>query len=193
MVAAIAAVSSTVLALPAGWTTIRDDRLAREEAHQLRGLIADPGHPGDVPPERVQYLIGGQVAAYLDGLHLPDGAVVVDVAIGFPVVLQSRDPHQFVITPDRDFKAVVQDPVVYHAKYLLVAPPSGLGALDAVNRQYPSLYVSGVGLPVVLDREFTAPGFDGIRWRLYRLTTTNCTTRRRGRRVGCSMSRGPAR
>jgi len=172
-IAAIAAVSSSVLALPTAWMTIRDDRLAREEAHQIRGLITDPRFPGTPPPERAQYLVGGQVASYLDGLHLPDGSVVVDVAIGFPVVLQSRDPHQFVITPDRDFKAIVQDPVIYHARYLLVAPPSGLGALDAVNRQYPALYVSGVGLPVVLDREFDAPGFDGIRWRLYRLTPTS--------------------
>ena len=168
--AAIAAVSATVLALPTGWTTIRDDRLAREEAHQLRGLIQDSRYPGTAPPERAQYLVGGQVATYLDGLDLPDGSVVVDVAIGFPIVLQSRDPHQFVITTDRDFKAVVQDPVVYKAEYLLVAPPSGLGSLDAINRQYPSLYVTGVGLPVTLDREFDAPGFDGIRWRLYRLT-----------------------
>ena len=164
-----AALVVPILGIPEAVGTIRDDRLAREEAHQIRGLIPDAAHVGSVPPERAQYQLGGEVARYLDALDIPDGKVVVDVALGFPIVLQSHDPRQFVITTDRDFKAVVQDPVVFHAGYLLVGPPNGLGYLDALTRQYPTLYHEGGGLPVSLVREFDAPGFPGMAWRLFRV------------------------
>jgi len=165
----VVAVLSVVIGVPVGVSTIRDDHLAREEAHQIRGLIADPSRPGDVPAERKQLLVGRAVAGYLDSLHLADGKVLVDVALGFPVVLQSGELRQFVITPDRDFPQVLAAPVTFGVDYILVPPGGGLGGLDAVGRQFPGLYQNGGGLPVTLVREWTAEGTTAVGWRLYRI------------------------
>jgi hypothetical protein len=169
---ALAAIVTAVAGLPAAAGTIREDRLAREEAHQLRGLIPDASRPGDVPPERAQYQLGGKVAAYVDALAPGDGRVLVDVAIGFPVVLQSRHPRQFVITTDRDFEAAVQAPSQFGVEYLLVSPAAGLGYLDALSRQFPSLYTSGESIGATLVQEFRIAGFPSMGWKLYRLDGT---------------------
>ena len=125
--------------LPSGLATVQAFDLAREEAPALKGLGATL--PADMPSERHQYRVARDVAGYLDSLELPDGAVVIDVALGFWVVLQSDRPRQFVITPDRDFEAVVADPATFDAKYLLVSPASGVGSLErhqpGVSRDIP--------------------------------------------------------
>jgi Dolichyl-phosphate-mannose-protein mannosyltransferase len=108
------------------------------------------------------------VGETLDAMHLPYGSVLLDVFLGFGIVVNSDNPHQFVITPDRDFKAVLADPAAFGVRYLLVPPPDReLGELDAINRQYPSIYADGAGI-ATLVREFDEfwPYFA---WRLYRL------------------------
>jgi hypothetical protein len=169
---ALAAVMTAVAGLPAAAVTMREDRLAREEAHQIRGLIPDSSRPGDIPPERAQYQLGGQVAAYLDRLAPGDGRVLVDVALGFPVVLQSRQPRQFVITTDRDFEATLQSPSQFGVDYLLISKSGGLGYLDALSRQFPFLYGSGESIGATLVQEFTIAGFPNMAWKLYRLDGT---------------------
>ena len=104
----------------------------------------------------------------LDALNLPKASVLLDVFLGFGIVANSDNPHQFVITPDRDFKAVLADPSAFNIQYLLVPPPDReLGELDAINRQYPNVYADGAGI-ATLVREFNtfSPYFA---WRLYRL------------------------
>jgi hypothetical protein len=101
---------------------------------------------------------------------LPEGSVLVDSFTGFSVVLASRNPHQFVITSDRDFLTALGNPAEYGVLYVLV-PSSryldSLSSLDAVNRAYPDLYRSGTGF-AVLDHEFdNAAGQPD--WRLYRM------------------------
>ena len=152
--------------LPIGLGTVQAVDLAREEAPAIKGLGATL--PADMPPERHQYRVARDVATYLDSQQLPDGAVVIDVALGFWVVLQSERPKQFVITPDRDFEAVVADPTTFGAKYLLVSPASGVGSLSAISRAYPGIFQNGAGI-ATLDREFLSPGGEQHTWRLYRL------------------------
>jgi hypothetical protein len=108
------------------------------------------------------------VGATLDAMHLPDSSVLLDVFLGFGIVVNSDHPRQFVITPDRDFKAILADPAAFGVRYLLVPPPDReLGELDALNRQYPTIYADGAGI-ATLVREFSqfSPYFA---WRLYRL------------------------
>jgi hypothetical protein len=154
-----------LIGVPWSVTTVFDQRLAREEAPQLVGLVA-----GDavVPHERLEVHLAGDVARYLDSQALPRGSVVVDVALGFWVVLQSRDPQQFVITPDRDFPAIVADPGAFEARYLLVSPPQGAGTFGAIERFHPGLYATGAGM-ATLVKEFGEPGVSGLSWRLYRV------------------------
>lgn len=154
--------------LPSGLATVRAPDLAREEDLHVSGLSAASGR--EIPWEWHQYRLAGDVARYLDSLGLPDGAVVVDVALGFWIVLQSDRPRQFVITPDRDFDSIVADPAAFGARYLLVSPSSGLGGVTAIARAYPGIFETGAGV-AILDREFSSP--DGAQytwpWRLYRV------------------------
>jgi len=158
-------VALALIGVPWSLTTVFDQRLAREEAPQLAGLVA-----GDavVPHERLEVRLAGDVARYLDSQALPRGSVVVDVALGFWVVLQSRDPQQFVITPDRDFPAIVADPGAFEARYLLVSPAQGAGTFGAIERFHPGLYATGAGM-ATLVKEFGEPGVSGLSWRLYRV------------------------
>ena len=158
-------VALALIGVPWSLTTVFDQRLAREEAPQLVGLVA-----GDavVPHEQLEVRLAGDVARYLDSQALPRGSVVVDVALGFWVVLQSRDPQQFVITPDRDFPAIVADPGAFEARYLLVSPAQGAGTFGAIERFHPGLYATGAGM-ATLVKEFGEPGVSGLSWRLYRV------------------------
>jgi hypothetical protein len=154
-----------LIGLPQGVQTVFDGRLAREEAPVLAGLIA-----GDrqMPGERREFIVSGEVARYLDSQNLPRGSVVVDVALGFWVVLQSEHPEQFVITPDRDFERVAGDPAVFKVPYILVSPPSGVAAVNAIERAHPGMFARGGGI-ATLVAEFDNPDGSGTAWRLYRV------------------------
>ena len=104
-----------------------------------------------------------QVAAYLDSLDLPEGSVITDVAYSFPIVLASRKPKQFVITPDRDFKEKLINPVEGRVRYALVTDPASSTA-DAVALRFPGIYEDGCGV-ATLKREWRDGR--GASWRLY--------------------------
>ena len=114
-----------------------------------------------------QYLAGRDVATYLDSLGLHDGQVLLDSSSGFPIILQSRDPRQFVITSDRDFQAAVQAPAAFGIRYLVVPDDVGYAKLDALNRAYPGLYETGAGI-ASLVRTFSE---NGAAWRIYDVGT----------------------
>lgn len=149
---AIAVIAMATAALPTGMATVAAG------ARQPEGRL----------PDTYQYVVGKQIAAYVDALELPEGTVLVDAFLGFPTIIQSRDPRQFVITSDRDFEAILSDPSRFGVEYLLVPPPTeGLGELDALNRAYPNLYVDGGGIGQLV-REFDSP-IKRNHWRLYRV------------------------
>src|SRR5664280_143344 len=80
------------------------------------------------------------IADYLNAQHLSNGQVVVDTADNcIPNVVTNVDnPRMFVIHNDRDFQRTLDDPLTFHAHYLLVQG-SGSAQTDAVGQQYPSL------------------------------------------------------
>jgi len=110
-----------------------------------------------------QYATQAQVAAYLDSLSLPNGSVISDVAYSFPIVLASRNPHQFVITPDRDFREKLTDPVGGKVRYALVTDPQ-YSLADAISAQFPGIHDTGGGV-ATLEREWIDGR--GTIWRLY--------------------------
>ncbi len=156
------AVAVALVAVPVGVNTVFDASLAREESPQLHGLIAGDREVAD---QRQQFLVAGDIAHYLDSQNLQRGSVVVDVAIGFEIVLQSRHPEQFVITPDRDFQQILADPATFSARYLLVPSGAGYSALDAVTRAYPALFANGEGSGSLVQQF----GSGVFAWRLYRV------------------------
>jgi hypothetical protein len=105
-------------------------------------------------------------------MHPGRGSVLVDDFLGFVIVMASEHPDQFVITPDRDFQAILADPAQAGVRYVLVPPDRDLGSLDAVNRAYPHIYDSGAGI-ATLTNQFNDASDLGRNWRLYRLTPQN--------------------
>jgi hypothetical protein len=156
----IGVIALVAISLPLGLATMTDTHTGREETDQVRAIVSgyDPTMPSVQPSE-----VGAAAAQYLDALALPDGSVVVDVAIGFPIVLQSSRPRQFVITPDRDFERVLADPTAFGARYLLVPSGSGYSSLDAVAHAYPNLLDDGGGAARLVDQF----GSGAFAWRLY--------------------------
>lgn len=163
--AATFAIFASLAALVSGGATMLAPTLGREEAYQLHDLVPGATLSGAVPQAKRPYAVGGEVARYLDGLQLPAGSVIADVATAFPVVLQSADPKQFIITPDRDFNAALTDPAVFGVRFMVVQSGSGSGQLDAVGRAY-SVIARETGTGVTLVRHFGAPS-DTFGWDLY--------------------------
>lgn len=174
-IAVLTAVAACAVALPAGAITILTPSLAREEAYQIHDLLPSATLGGAVAQANRPFVIGGEVARYMDSLALKPGTVLVDVATGFPIVLQSKDALQFVITPDRDFPAVLSDPAVFGVRYVIVQSGEGTGQLDAVGRMYNSAQRAS-GTLGQLVRHFGAPE-DNFGWDVYALpaavTATN--------------------
>ena len=138
-----------------------DHRLGREESAVLLPVFAPARATSADRATLHRFENERDVARWLDDQHLRDGAVLVDTAPGFAVVLASRHPSQFVVTSDEDFEPSVADPAVYGIRYLLVQPTPQ----DALNIAYPGLYDEGRAF-VRLVREFPARGV-GVPWRVY--------------------------
>jgi Dolichyl-phosphate-mannose-protein mannosyltransferase len=182
------------VAIPATIAAHEDPVAGRGGREQLDGL------PG--------YLLGQEVAEYLDPLNLPQGSVLVDVFLGFPIVLSSDNPRQFVITSDRDFAQVLADPTTFGVTHVLVPPSGGLATLDALNRQWPGVYENGAGLGALV-REFAVPTeespfasafnpgvVESLRWRLYAVAEDEGPSAHGGRGMSpaaTSPARGIAR
>jgi hypothetical protein len=154
------------LSLATSLVTLRDPLLAREEADALRSVLGN-----DPPATGTSYVMAthvdsARVAAAIDALELSKGTVLLDVATGNAIVLQSTHPDWFVITPDRDFAQVLADPGSFGVRYLVVIGNGGEGALDALNRAYPTLYATGAGFARLVG-EYHEAGAGG--WRLYRI------------------------
>jgi hypothetical protein len=113
-----------------------------------------------------QFLVGQQAAGYIDSLNPGAGTVLVDGAMGFPIILESRNPTQFVTTPDRDFQEALLDPTSFGVKYMLVPEAIGYQSLDAINRAYPGIYDSGAGIGKLVQ-QFSSGGNS---WRLYSIS-----------------------
>jgi hypothetical protein len=147
----------TVLAVPDSTADV---------APVLHALVTGTRLPASAQP----FVVDRQVADYLDALHLPEGSVLLDDFLGFPIQILSSDPRQFVISSDRDFQQILADPAGAGVRYVLIPPDTGLGTLDAVNRAYPGAYATGAGLGNLV-RTFTDPSGEGANWRLYRVTS----------------------
>jgi hypothetical protein len=114
-------------------------RLAREESYFLTEVFA----PDRASPEQREvahrYVQDRGLARWLDAQRLPRGSVLLDAADGYEVVLSSRRPVQFAITPDRDFRELLGDPKDHGIRYLVTRNATSLTPADAVADAYPDL------------------------------------------------------
>jgi hypothetical protein len=165
-VAVVLALALTAPAIVTSTYTLFDRRLAREEAKPLRSVLR-PASLSTVEKSQLRHFdVERDIAHYVDSRHLRRGAVLTDAAFSFAVLLASRNPLAFVITPDQDFQPALADPATFHVQYLLVPDPAA-ASYDALNVAFPRVYAQG--LPgATLAREWHGRG--GPDWRLYRLS-----------------------
>jgi hypothetical protein len=162
IVSTLIACAAVGMALPSAMRGMLDPSLGRGETSEQLSALLGSNVTAVRQYSAEAYAAGGKVAAYLDALDLPDGAVLADAATAFPVVLQSSRPRQFVITPDRDFMPTLSDPIQFKVRYILVSPDSGG---DAVDRAYPGIFTTGAGFG-----KLAAAIQDGaFSWRIYRV------------------------
>jgi len=164
-VAAVVTVAAAGMSLPATAAGLNTPSIGTEELIHL-GFLLHGGHltQGDIE-QRDMYRHVVRMSKYLDGLHLPNGSILVDTFSRCvpPMILASRHPAKFVITNDRDFQPVLADPIAFHVPYILVPEPDGgEGSLNAINRAYPSLYETGGGF-ATLVRQLDGPGCSSFR------------------------------
>jgi hypothetical protein len=90
------------------------------------------------------------VDSYLASMHLAAGDVLVDNNQNCipQLIAMSPNPKIFVIPNDRDFEAVLHDPLTFHTRYLLV--PNGGIFSDAISTLYPGIYDTGAGFAKVV-------------------------------------------
>jgi hypothetical protein len=117
------------------------------QEHAVLGIVFSPHHLDAT--QRAQSEVFSHVAAadrYINSLHLKSGSIVIDTASPCvpDLIVQAKHPKVFVITNDRDFERILANPTGFGAHYL-VAPNPGIEGLDAVDREYPTLYATGGG------------------------------------------------
>jgi 4-amino-4-deoxy-L-arabinose transferase-like glycosyltransferase len=166
----VAIVTSLATAVVVSAVAMTDQSIAPEEGHELSYLTTGGRLTPDQQRAADRFVTERAVAADLDRRHLAKGSVLVDTFLGYPIVLSSRHPDQFVITSDRDFRQAIADPSGTGVDYILVPSQTGLGNLDAINQTYKAMYSSGAGMGVLLQ-EFRNVG-DGADWRLYGVTSS---------------------
>jgi len=155
--------------IPASAVGIFSTSIHGNEAQELGALILK--HPNlQARQYKQHYPHILSIDSYIDRMHLSAGSIVVDTFGNCTpqIVTTATDPKVFVITSDRDFKRVLADPLTFHAHYLLDPQPVGVGALDALNVAFPSLYKNGEGFSTLVH-EFPSDGICST-YRLYRVT-----------------------
>jgi len=108
---------------------------------------------------------------YLVDQHLADGQVLVDNFSGCvpQIIAMSPNPKIFVIPNDRDFQRTLDDPLTFHAHYILDVDPVGNGTLTAINILYPALWKTGAGFSKQVH-DFPAAG-ECPEFRLFKVTS----------------------
>lgn len=117
--------------------THKDLKIAREVSHYVNDLIREAG-PGEKP------------------------LILTDAYSAYSVLLNSRYPKQWVITNDRDFMEILEDPYAHGVDYVLVSKKIG-AVLQIIHETYPELFEKGTYWAEL------AADFEG-EWRLFRVT-----------------------
>jgi len=134
-----------------------DPNFGKEEYIPVNAIVTQSTAP---LPEDFTYVDNLKIANYLNS-NIKDGKIIVDDFVAFPIIYLSGNTSLFVETIDADFqprlKKLKTDPEI---KYILVRKHNDIGRLDAINRMYPTMFVSGAGMATLVE--------DFGTWRLYK-------------------------
>lgn len=129
--------SATALSLPSTLLAMNTYAIGRQE-QPLLALVR--GHP-TARTALGQWRNEQAMAAYVDGLRLGNGRVLLDTTAGFAIDLFSQQPKQFIIPSDHDFQATL-DQLGQFPGYVLVSRQKGHESLFIATR-YPALLSNG--------------------------------------------------
>jgi hypothetical protein len=154
------AVALAVPALATSWATMHSNRYGWEEDNTLRPMWNAKAQALSTS----EYQALRSVADYIDGLHLPNGSLLLDNSNQCvpSLIMMSRHPTQFIIPNDRDFQQKLSDPPRFNVRFLLAVPIGGLGGNDAINRADTSVYADGGGISTFykdLNQDKGCPAF----------------------------------
>lgn len=93
-------------------------------------------------PEEHDVIISKQtadIAGYINE-QFPDNKIMMDSFVTSGIILNVKNIDNLVVSSSLNFDRALQDPLKNGIDYILVPDPSGIGALDAINRKYPHLY-----------------------------------------------------
>jgi hypothetical protein len=163
-------VALAVVSLPISAVGMSDRSVAPTQSDELSPVINLVRHPGAAPVALRRNVTERAVAHAVDALHLGSGKVLLDVFVGYPIVLYSDRPNQFVIPSDRDWRVAISGPAADGVEYFLVPSPTNpLAALDDLNRTYPGIFETGAGIGQPIET-FPGVGHSGA-WRLFRVVS----------------------
>ncbi|MCX7837919.1 MAG: glycosyltransferase family 39 protein [Anaerolineae bacterium] len=92
--------------------------------------------------------------------------VMVDTARGYAMIMQYPQPERLVITTDRDFVTILENPPAFVDYVLVLAPETSGAGFNVIAARYPHLFENGTPW-AKLEEDFT----DTYRhWRLFRVT-----------------------
>jgi hypothetical protein len=116
------------------------------------GFVFHKHWNGDDVQEAHHYATVLSMSAYLGGLKLKNGNVLVDnFSSCVPEIIATiADPKVFVIPNDRDFQRILAAPLTFNTHFILEEDPIGAGALTAVSTAYPDLWKSGGGFATAI-------------------------------------------
>jgi len=126
-------------------------------------------HPSSASLQVEQHFATVQsIDRYFSQRNFPDGSIIMDTfSVCAPdLVMSAPNPRIFMVTPERAFQKTLADPIRFHAPYLMIADPTGLNVLSALNIAYPTLFATGEGF-ARLVHDFPAAG-ECPEYRLYK-------------------------
>lgn len=137
-------------AIPAALRTLRSPVLAPQEYTAVLARLDPQAVTAGTRAKAALVQEQFRISADIDSMQLPTGSVITDVANSGPIVLASRDEHQYVITPDRDFERDLSDPNRWGIHYLLAPAAGDVASYDAVLSAFPNLASpnNGYAVPV---------------------------------------------
>ena len=150
--AALFALIAAVIIVPTNLTTIlgmSKPKIGYEETQNLAFIFSR--HPSPAEAEApLTYPAMQKISSYLYNDIKGTGQVIVDnFSVCVPMIISmSSNPRIFVIPNDRSYQRTLDDPLTFHAHYILDPDPVGLGSLATTNIQYPNLWKSGAGFAV---------------------------------------------
>ncbi|MGA2037293.1 MAG: hypothetical protein ABSH04_06895 [Acidimicrobiales bacterium] len=123
-------------------------KVGMEESFQLGFIVHETGAETAAQRAKVVPMLG-----FVERLRLSEGSVVTDEDLegcATTMITRSTNPKVFVIPNDVDFRQILADPLTFHARYILVPPPTAYDAGIELSKTYPTLYYDGAGFATLV-------------------------------------------